>query len=165
MGQGTVSAGLVENRSTRKRIKVFEQEITLLGMPDNFYPATLGENRNNNEGEVIMKTWKKVALGVGAVAVVAATGGAAAVAFAPAIASAAGAAGLLGAASSGTVISTLTGVALANASLAACGGGALVAGGGGMAAGTIAIGVGASAASAAVTGITAKVVISRGDKK
>lgn len=61
------------------------------------------------------------------VAVVAATvvtGGAALVA-APAIATTAGAAGLLGAASTGTVISTLSGAALTNASLAALGGGQL----------------------------------------
>lgn len=64
-----------------------------------------------------------------------ATGGVAFVA-APAIAAAAGGAGLLGAASTGTAISTLSGAALTNASLAAVGGGALAAGGGGMLAGT-----------------------------
>lgn len=64
-----------------------------------------------------------------------ATGGLA-LAYAPAIAAAAGGAGLLGAASTGTAISTLSGAALANASLAALGGGSVAAGGLGMVGGT-----------------------------
>jgi len=55
---------------------------------------------------------------------------------APVIAAAAGAAGLLGTtATAGTVISTLAGASLTNASLAAIGNGALVVGGAGMAGG------------------------------
>jgi membrane protein implicated in regulation of membrane protease activity len=48
--------------------------------------------------------------------------------------------GLLGTASTGTAISTLTGVAASNATLAWLGGGALAAGGGGMALGTYVLG-------------------------
>lgn len=63
---------------------------------------------------------------------------------APAIAGTIGATGLLGAASTGTAISSLSGAALTNASLAAMGGGALAAGGGGMATGTAVVtGIGA----------------------
>jgi hypothetical protein len=64
-----------------------------------------------------------------------ATGGLA-LAYAPAIAAAAGSAGLLGAASTGTAISSLSGAALTNASLAALGGGSVASGGLGMAGGT-----------------------------
>ncbi len=74
---------------------------------------------------------KSIAIGVATVA-----SGGAALAFAGPIAAAVGTAGLLGAASTGTAISTLSGAALANASLATLGGGALAVGGGGMAAGT-----------------------------
>lgn len=66
------------------------------------------------------------------------TGGAA-LAAAPMIASIAGATGVLGAASTGTAISSLSGAALTNASLAALGGGAISVGGMGMAGGTVAI--------------------------
>lgn len=91
----------------------------------------------------------KAVLAVGATV---ATGGLAAAA-APTIAAAAGGAGLLGAASTGTAISTLSGAALTNASLAAVGGGALAAGGGGMAAGTTVIaGAGALAGAGASYG-------------
>lgn len=69
------------------------------------------------------------------VAVTVATGGAAFLA-APAIAATAGGLGMLGATGAGTAIGSLSGAALANASLAALGGGAVAAGGGGMAAGT-----------------------------
>lgn len=58
---------------------------------------------------------------------------------APAIAATLGATGFLGAASTGTAISTLSGAALTNASLAALGGGALAAGGAGMAGGTVTV--------------------------
>ena len=81
------------------------------------------------------------------------TGGVA-FAAAPAIAAAAGGAGMLGAASTGTAISTLSGAALSNASLAALGGGALTAGGGGMAAGTAVI-----AGTGAATGLGASTAI------
>ena len=81
-----------------------------------------------------------------------ATGGLAWVA-APEVAAAVGGVGLLGAASTGTAISTLSGAALTNASLAAVGGGAVAAGGGGMAAGAAVItGVGAVAGA----GVSAK---------
>jgi Protein of unknown function (DUF726) len=56
---------------------------------------------------------------------------------APGLASALGSAGMLGAAGTGTAIKTLTGVALANASMAAIGGGTVAAGGFGMAGGAI----------------------------
>ena len=74
---------------------------------------------------------KCVAIGVAGIA----TGGIA-FAAAPAIAGTIGGLGLLGSASTGTAIGTLSGAALTNASLAAIGGGALATGGGGMAAGT-----------------------------
>lgn len=77
-------------------------------------------------------------------------------AAAPAIASMAGSAGLLGAASTQTAISTLSGAALKNASLAAIGGGALAAGGGGMAAGTAVIGAASAATGAASSAVAAK---------
>ncbi|AJQ92318.1 hypothetical protein [Gynuella sunshinyii] len=91
-----------------------------------------------------------------AVGATVATGGFAMVA-APVIAATAGGVGLLGAASTGTAISSLSGVALTNASLAAIGGGALATGGGGMAAGTAVItGVGSAVgAVASATAITA----------
>lgn len=66
------------------------------------------------------------------------TGGVA-FAAAPAIAASVGSLGLLGAASTGTAISSLSGAALTNASLASIGGGAIAAGGGGMAAGSVTI--------------------------
>lgn len=84
-----------------------------------------------------------------------ATGGLAA-AYAPLIAATAGSAGLLGAASTGTAISSLSGAALTNASLAAIGGGALAAGGGGMAAGTTVIAGAGAATGAAVSAGTIK---------
>jgi hypothetical protein len=82
------------------------------------------------------------------------TGGAAFVA-APTIAGAIGTTGLLGSASTGTAISTLTGAALESAALASVGGGALAVGGGGMVAGAQVLGasgavIGAAASSAAV---------------
>jgi hypothetical protein len=80
------------------------------------------------------------------VGVTVATGGLA-LAAAPTIAAAAGGSGLLGAASTGTAISTLSGAALSSASLASIGGGALAVGGGGMAAGATTI-----ATAGAVTG-------------
>lgn len=74
---------------------------------------------------------------------------------APAIAATAGSIGLLGAASTGTAISSLSGAALTNASLAAIGGGALAAGGGGMTAGVATIATaGAALGGAATTGVT-----------
>ena len=96
-----------------------------------------------------MKTWKKRTLiGGGILAGTILTGGLAWT-FAPVIAAAAGSAGLLGAtATAGTTISSLTGIALSNASLAALGGGALSVGGAGMAGGTVvitAVGTGAGA--------------------
>jgi hypothetical protein len=90
---------------------------------------------------------------IATVAVTAATGGAA-FCFAPAIAATAGAAGLLGTASTGTAIGTLSGAALTNASLAALGGGALSAGGLGMAGGTVAV-----ATTGAVAGGTATAIL------
>ena len=77
-------------------------------------------------------------------------------AAAPAIASMAGSAGILGMASTQTAISTLSGAALTNASLAAIGGGALAVGGGGIAAGTAVIG-----AAGAVTGAASSVVAAK----
>ncbi|CAD0260296.1 conserved membrane hypothetical protein [Pseudomonas veronii] len=92
---------------------------------------------------------------IGVVAATVATGGIAFVA-APAIATAVGGAGLLGAASTGTAISTLSGAALTNASLAALGGGAVAAGGGGIAAGTAVVaGTGALTGAAVSGGVAA----------
>lgn len=86
-----------------------------------------------------------------AVGVTVATGGLA-LAYAPAIAAAVGTTGILGAtATTGTVISTLEGVALANASLAALGGGAVAVGGGGIAAGTTAVAVAGTVTGAVVS--------------
>ena len=91
---------------------------------------------------------------IAAVVVTVGTGGLA-LAYAPAIAAAVGTTGILGAtATTGTVISTLEGVALANASLAALGGGAVAVGGGGIAAGTTAVAV---AVAGTVTGAVVSV--------
>lgn len=82
--------------------------------------------------------WKTAAV----ISVGVATAGAgfiAATAAAPAIAATVGSTGILGATSTGTVISSLHGVALTNASLAAIGGGSVAAGGAGMAGGAAAI--------------------------
>jgi hypothetical protein len=67
---------------------------------------------------------------------------------APAVATGLGAAGVLGAASTGTAISTLSGAALTSASMAALGGGAVAAGGFGMAGGLVVL----TAAGAALGG-------------
>lgn len=75
--------------------------------------------------------------------------GGSSVALAPALAARLGAMGLLGAASTGTSIQTLSGAALTKASLAYLGGGAVAAGGGGMAVGTGVIGVSGAALGAA----------------
>ena len=82
--------------------------------------------------------------------------------FAAPIAAAVGAAGLLGAASTGTAISTLFGAALTNASLAAIGGGALgtSATAFGVSGGIAAI-TGASAATGAGIGVTASKIIDK----
>lgn len=79
------------------------------------------------------------------VAATVATGGIV-VASAGTIAAAAGSAGLLGTASTGTAISTLSGAALESAALAKIGGGALAVGGSGMAGGTTVIGTVGTAA-------------------
>lgn len=99
-------------------------------------------------GDVVDAVSENPLKAIGVVAGTVAAGGAAFVA-APIIAGAAGAAGLLGAASTGTAISTLSGAALTNASLAALGGGAVAAGGGGMAVGTAVV-----AGTGALTGAT-----------
>ena len=59
--------------------------------------------------------------------------------FAAPIAAAIGTTGILGATSTGTAITSLSGVAASNASLAAIGGGALSAGGTGIAGGTVVV--------------------------
>lgn len=90
---------------------------------------------------------------VATVATVAATGGVAATFFAPQIATALGSAGFLGTtATTGKTISTLSGIALEKASLAAVGGGALSVGGTGIAGGTAVIGAVGTGAGAAVGG-------------
>lgn len=91
-------------------------------------------------------------VGVGAVGIL--TGGIGLV-CAPVIAATAGGAGLLGAcATTGTAISTLSGVALTNASLAALGTGAISAGGFGIAGGTAVVATAAGAAGAGVGAAT-----------
>ena len=92
-----------------------------------------------------------------------------ALAAAPVIAASAGAAGLLGStATTGTLISTLGGASLTNASLAAIGNGALIIGGGGMAGGTAVIGTAGAAAGAgagAAAGKGAKSIYNVAKKK
>lgn len=88
-----------------------------------------------------------------AVTVTALSGGFAFVA-APSIAAIAGSTGLLGAASTGTAISSLSGAALTNASLAALGGGAISAGGAGMVGGTAVV-TGAGVVTGATASVTA----------
>lgn len=60
-------------------------------------------------------------------------------------------------ASTGTLISTLSGAAATNASLAYLGGGALAAGGGGMATGTVAVTTIGTFAGGAVSGVAANI--------
>lgn len=100
-----------------------------------------------------MKKWHKIAIGVGTGAL--ACTGIGLFAAAP-IACFLGGAGALGAASTGTVISTLSGVALTNASLAAIGGGAVAAGGSGIIGGTAVIATTAGVIGATSGGIIAK---------
>ena len=82
--------------------------------------------------------------------------------FAAPIAAAVGATGVLGAASTGTAITTLSGVAAENASLAALGGGALSAGGAGIAGGTVVVtgtaGIVGGAAAAGANEVAAKII-------
>jgi hypothetical protein len=76
---------------------------------------------------------------------------------APAIATSLGAAGLLGStATTGTLISTLGGCTLTNASLAAIGNGAIIVGGGGMAGGTAVIGTAGAVAGASAGAVAGK---------
>lgn len=70
------------------------------------------------------------------------------------IAATIGSTGLLGAASTGTAISGLSGAAATSASLAALGGGAVATGGGGMAAGAMVVSAGGAAAGAAASATT-----------
>jgi len=88
------------------------------------------------------------------VAATIATGGLG-LAAAPMIAGAIGSTGVLGAASTGVAINTLSGAALSNASLAAIGGGAVAAGGGGIAAGTTVVACSTAAAGGAAATVTA----------
>lgn len=81
----------------------------------------------------VSKTLKYTVVSLGATAAIYITVGAAA----PGIAALLGSTGILGASSTGTVISSLSGAALTNASLAAIGGGALSAGGFGMSGGIL----------------------------
>lgn len=96
-------------------------------------------------------TGAKIAAGVVAGATVVAP---AALLAAPGVASALGGWGLLGASSTGTAISSLSGAALAKASLAAIGGGTVASGGAGIAGGTVLL----SAVGGAVGGIRGGVV-------
>lgn len=96
---------------------------------------------------VVENPIKSIAIGLVTVA-----SGGAALAFAGPIAATVGAAGWLGAASTGTAISTLSGAALTNASLVAFSTGTLAAGGGGMAAGSAVIAATGAAVGTAVSG-------------
>lgn len=96
---------------------------------------------------VVENPIKSIVIGVVTVA-----SGGAALAFAGPIAATVGAAGWLGAASTGTAISTLSGAALANASLVAFSTGTLAAGGGGMAAGSAVIAATGAAVGTVVSG-------------
>tara|TARA_R110002167_G_scaffold208269_1_gene412323 strand:+ start:2752 stop:3222 length:471 start_codon:yes stop_codon:yes gene_type:complete len=74
---------------------------------------------------------------------------------APTIAGALGSSGVLGLASTGTAINTLSGIALSNASLATLGGGAMSAGGGGVILGTAVV-----TSSGAVVGASTSTLVS-----
>lgn len=84
--------------------------------------------------------------------------GAAAVLGTPAVVF--GTVGALATASTGTAISSLSGVAATNAILAWLGGGSLAAGGGGMAAGTVVLGAITAGATAGVTVLAAGILVS-----
>ena len=79
----------------------------------------------------------RIGIGLSAAASTAVVIGTGTFLVAPALASSLGALGVLGSASTGVAINTLSGAALANASLAAIGGGAIASGGMGMGAGTL----------------------------
>ena len=103
-----------------------------------------------------MKTILKVA----GITIAALGTGGAGLLFGPAIAAAIGSAGLLGAASTGTAISTLSGAALTNASLATFGGGPLGTSviAFGIAGGKTVVTVATGAVGAASTAVVAKLV-------
>lgn len=88
---------------------------------------------------------------VAVVAATVATGGVA-LAYAAPIAATLGSTGILGAAGTGAAIDTLSGIYLANASLAALGGGTLAAGGAGMAGGTMVVAAAGATTGAVVSG-------------
>jgi hypothetical protein len=117
----------------------------------------IGETISSAIDTVVENPFKTLA----AVAVTIGTGGLA-LAYAPAIAGAAGGTGLLGAASTGTAISTLSGAALTNASLAAFGGGAVAAGGGGMALGTTVVASAGTVTGAVASGTAAALINKNG---
>ncbi len=108
---------------------------------------TIGSTIGSVVDTVVENPIKSIAIAVATVA-----SGGTALAFAGPIAATMGAAGWLGAASTGTAISTLYGVPLVNASLAALGGGALAAGGGGMAAGSAVVAATGTVLGAGVSG-------------
>lgn len=94
---------------------------------------------------------------VASIAVLTVATGGVSFAAAPFIATTLGSAGILGAASTGTAISTLSGAASTSASLAALGGGSIASGGFGMAGGTAVVtGTGALGGAATGASVTRK---------
>jgi hypothetical protein len=87
-----------------------------------------------------------------AVAAVTIASGGTALAFAGPIAATLGSTGVLGAASTGTLISGLSGASLASASTAVFGGGSVLSGGGGVALGSKVIGAAGAAVGAGASG-------------
>jgi hypothetical protein len=122
---------------------------TLFGYGPTLSDGLIGDLVGSVKDAITENPGKTVAI----VAATVATGGVA-LAAAPAIATTIGGAGVLGAASTGTAIGSLSGAALTNASLAALGGGALAAGGGGMAAGATVIAGAGAAVGGGVAAIT-----------
>lgn len=106
----------------------------------------------NSEGLRNISVVAKTTLGGLAGAAAGTAGGFAAAGATTAVVSA------IGTASTGTAISTLSGVAATNATLAALGGGSLAAGGGGMAAGAAVLGGAAAGAGILVGGIIVNVI-------
>jgi hypothetical protein len=115
-------------------------------------PSSVGLPRFNSDGLKEVAVVAKAAIGGIAGAAAGTAGGFAAAGAATSIVAA------IGTASTGTAISTLSGAAAANATLAALGGGAVAAGGGGMAAGAAVLGGAAAGAGILVGGVIVNVV-------
>ena len=115
-------------------------------------PSSVDLPRFNSDGLKEVSVVAKAAIGGIAGAAAGTAGGFAAAGAATSIVAA------IGTASTGTAISTLSGAAAANATLAALGGGAVAAGGGGMAAGAAVLGGAAAGAGILVGGVIVNIV-------